>query len=345
MPTTIQCQSDDAFSGILANLDGSLAVSTYQAGKLMLIGWHDERPRVFMREMDKPMGIAIRGASMAVGLAKSVLMLANAPSLAHNFAEPGDSLDALFLPRATLHTGDIAVHEIAFDGRGELWMCNTHFSCLCSPSSLTSFEPKWMPPFISKLAPQDRCHLNGLAMLDGKPSVVSCFGVCDSDHGWRSNKTNGGCLVSVSENEVIATGLSMPHSPRWHDGKLWVLNSGLGQFLTIEPNSGDQTVVATLPGYVRGLLMAKDFAFVGMSMLRHQDDFQGLAVQDRTEPLVCGIAAVELRSGRVAGMFSFESGCTELFDIQLLSKARSGLLLTPDQAECENLFVVKPRGS
>ena len=52
-------------------------------------------------------------------------------------------------------------------------MDNTLFSCLAAASPTHTFRPLWRPPFVSRLAPEDRCHLNGLALRDGEPRYVT----------------------------------------------------------------------------------------------------------------------------------------------------------------------------
>ena len=105
-------------------------------------------------------------------------------------------------------------------------------------------------------APQDsvRCHLNGLAIQDGRVRWVTAFGTTDTPQGWREAKSNG-VILEVPSGEVIARGLSMPHSPRWYAGKLWVLESGRGTVATVDPGTGVVSTVAELPGFTRGLAL------------------------------------------------------------------------------------------
>src|SRR5947207_9982868 len=144
----------------------------------------------------------------------------------------------------------------------------TRFSCLCTLDPDYSFVPRWQPPFISALAAEDRCHLNGLAMVDGRPRYVTALGESDTARGWRANKPRGGCLIDVDSGAVLSRGLSMPHSPRWHDGRLWVLESGTGQLLLIDGATGRRQRIAEVPGFGRGLAMAGPYAFIGLSKIR-----------------------------------------------------------------------------
>jgi len=103
---------------------------------------------------------------------------------------------------------------------------NTRFSCLSTRDANFSFVPRWRPKFISSLAAEDRCHLNGLAMREGRPRYVTALGESDARAGWREKKASRGCLIDVESGEIISSELSIPHSPRWHERRLWV-SSGI----------------------------------------------------------------------------------------------------------------------
>src|SRR5205823_7093080 len=139
-----------------------------------------------------------------------------------------------FLPRFCYVTGDIRGHEMAWVG-DELWVVNTHFSCLSSLHPEYSFVPRWRPPFVTALTPDDRCHLNGLVAVDGRPKYVTALGETNVSNGWRPEKARGGILIDVPSGEVVARGLSMPHSPRVYAGQVWVLDSGTGQLQVVDP--------------------------------------------------------------------------------------------------------------
>src|SRR6185295_3767641 len=228
--------------------------------------------------------------------------------------EPAGQHDACFLPRSCHVTGDIGVHEMAW-AADELWVVNTRFSCLCTLHPDYSFVPRWRPPFITALAAEDRCHLNGLAVVENEPRFVSALGATDQRDGWRANKLNGGCLIEVKSGEIISRGLSMPHSPRWHDGKLWLLESGTGQLLMIDPVTGQREPLAELPGFARGLALCGRYAFVGLSKIRATSAMDGVPLAARREKLKCGVAVVDLAAGRVCGLLEFQSAVEEIFDV------------------------------
>lgn len=314
----IECAASAEFQGWLSQAGGSLAITTYQAGKVAMIGWDGRQITLLMREFDKPLGLAVQGNRIALASRHDLWLFSNARPLAHDYLEesPG-RYDALYLPRVSFHTGDLHTHDVVFQG-DELLIANTRFSCLARLSRDYCFTPVWKPDFVTDLVPEDRCHLNGVAVVDGRPKYVTALGTTDTAGGWRENKAAGGVLMDVDTNAVVCGGMSMPHSPRWYDNRLWALNSGAGELLMINPSSGESAVVCGLPGYLRGLCFAGPYALVGLSKIREKHIFGGLPIQERCDRLRCGVAVVDLRSGAWAGMFEFTSGCEELYDVQFL---------------------------
>jgi uncharacterized protein (TIGR03032 family) len=264
---------------------------------------------------------------IAVGARAQIWFLNGAPELAPRI-EPAGRHDACFVTRSSRFTGEIQGHEMAWSGE-DLWIVNTAFSCLCTLHPEHSFEPRWRPSFVSALAPEDRCHLNGLAMKDGRPKYVTVLGESDLPHGWRPGKAKGGALIDVESSETVTRGFAMPHSPRVYEGQVWLLHSGEGRLIRIDPASGRHDDVAALPGYARGLAFAGPFAFIGLSKVRETSTFGGMPIAARREELKCGIGVIDLRTGRLAAHLEFASGIDEIFDVQVLPGARSPMLSGP----------------
>ena len=323
----IECRNTEPFANWLAQLNGSLAVTTYQAGKVALLGWRGQQLSLLMRQFTKPMGLAVGPGKLALATRHEITLFADAALLAKDLLidQPG-RYDALYLPRATYHTGDVNVHDVAFGSDG-LWFVNSRFSCLSALSKDFSFVPRWKPSFVSEVVPEDRCHLNGLAMVDGKPKYVTALGECDNVGGWREKKATGGIMIDVETGNVVLRGLSMPHSPRWHNGHVWLLNSGAGELLAFDPKAGSAGVVCTLPAYLRGLCLIGRYAVVGMCQIREKHIFGGLPIQQKFEKLLSGLAVIDLPTGNVVGMFEFTAGCTEIYDVQYLPGIRNANIL------------------
>ncbi len=326
-PASVEINASRQFTPWLYSQNLSLAFTTYQVGKIFFIGLQaDGKLSVFERSIDRCMGLCAEGNNLYVGSLYQLWRFANAlePGQEHN------GYDAVYLPQISYVTGDLDIHDIALrkeeDNKNSLIFVNTLFSCLGTESETHSFVPLWKPPFISKLAAEDRCHLNGLAMKDGKPKYVTAVSQSDVADGWRDKRLDGGCVVDVESNEVILTGLSMPHSPRWYRDKLWLLNSGTGEFGYADVQSGKFEAVAFCPGYLRGFAFHGDFAIVGISQPRHNRTFRGLPLDEQlqvkqAEPR-CGLLVIDLRSGDVVHSLRIEGVVVELYDVVALPGIR-----------------------
>jgi len=309
---------------ILENLQATLLITTYQAGKLLAVGAHDGRLQVSFSNYDHPMGVAASPQGLAVGTRREVHFFRAAHETVAGVGMPG-SYRACYVPRASFCTGAIRGHDLAW-GRDGLWVVNTLFSCLCTLHEDYSFVPRWRPAFVTELADEDRCHLNGLAMEGGVPRYVTALGETNDREGWRAGRATGGCLIDVTNEAIVTRGLSMPHSPRVHGGQLWVLNSGHGVLATVDRRTGKMDVVERVPGYARGLAFAGNFAFVGLSRIRESAVFGGLPLERDGGPLHCGVAVIDLLAGRTVAVFQFLSGVEEIFGLEVLPGAAHTLL-------------------
>jgi uncharacterized protein (TIGR03032 family) len=342
VPTAVEFRytQTDSFVDLLGRLGVSLLVTTYQANKLLVARATRGGLSTLVRTFERPMGLAADGRRLALGTRNQVWFFRNAPDIAPR-VEPAGQHDACFLPRSCHVTGDIGVHEIAWAGE-ELWVVNTRFSCLCTLHPDYSFVPRWQPPFITGLAAEDRCHLNGMALVDGTIRYVTALGETDAPNGWRPNKGQGGCLIDVAGGETVARGLSMPHSPRWHDGRLWLLESGTGRLLAVDARAGRWQAVAELPGFARGLALLGSYAFIGLSKIRQTSAMDGVPLAERRDELKCGVAVVDLRGGRLAAFLEFQSAVEEIFDVQLLPGPRFPEVLGFQKEDINHTFVVPP---
>jgi len=319
----LELQTSRQFPNFLAEQNLSLAITTYQAGKLFLIGLRpDGRLSVFERTLERCMGLCATPTTLHVATLYQIWRFQNvlAPGTLHQ------EHDTLFAPRMSWVTGDLVVHDLALLPDGRPIFANTLFSCLATVSDQDSFIPVWKPPFISRLAAEDRCHLNGLAMRDGQPAFVTVVGRSDVADGWREHRRDGGCVIDVASNEVVATGLSMPHSPRLRDGRLWLLNSGTGEFGWIDIASGRFEPVAFCPGYMRGLSFIGDFALIGLSLPRDNRTFNGLPLNEAlvargAEPR-CAVLVIDLRTGDAVHWMRFSGVVQELYDVAAIPGVR-----------------------
>lgn len=312
------------FPDWLAQMRTSLAFTTYQAGKLFLIGLQpDGRLSLFERTLNRCLGLWGNAQSLYLSSLYQLWRF-------ENLLGPGETYegyDRCYTPRVGWVTGDIDAHDLALDARGRIVFVSTLFSCLATVSETHSFTPLWQPPFISRLAAEDRCHLNGLAMRDGVPGWVTAVSRTDIADGWREHRREGGCLIDVQRNEVVLTGLSMPHSPRWYRDRLWLHNSGTGEFGYADLKSGTFVPVAFCPGYLRGLAFVGDYAVAGLSKPRRDRAFSGLYLEERLEKegvgARCGLVVIDLKRGDTVHWLRIEGEVVEeLYDVVSLVGVR-----------------------
>jgi uncharacterized protein (TIGR03032 family) len=333
-PSPLRSVHTTTFPAILEQLGSSLLVTTYQAGKLVVLRSDAGVINTHFRAFNKPMGMAVARGRLGIGTAVDVWEFRNVPAVAAKLEPPGKH-DACFLPRSAHVTGDVQIHEMAYvsgrrvsdniAGEDELWFVNTRFSCLATHDPNHSFSPVWRPRFISQLTPDDRCHLNGLGLdEDDQPRWVTALGETDSAGGWRDNKKSGGILIDMESNEVVVRGLSMPHSPRWHAGRLWLLESGTGSLGHVDLGSGRYEPIVRLDGFTRGLAMVGNLAFVGLSQVRETAVFSGIEITERLQETerTCGVWVVDIHRGQIVAFLKFEEAVQEIFAVALLPGMR-----------------------
>ena len=317
----------------------ALAITTYQIGKLFLIGAPGpDRLSVTERTFERCLGVAVSGGALFLAGRNNIMRF-------DNVVPPGQSLeghDAVYVPQVAWYTGDVFTHDLGVLASGRPVFINTLFGCLATVDEGSSFRPVWLPPFLSALRPEDRCHLNGLAMEDGRPRYVTAAGQTDSAGGWREGRVGGGCVIDVTYDAVIATGLTMPHSPRVAGGQLYLCNAGTGELGTIEPASGRFVPIAFCPGFTRGLVLHAGHALVGLSLPRQSRDFSGMPLDDRLkaagrEP-ECVLEVIDLTRGERAHWLRIGGVVRELYDIALIPNARTPMVVGFAQDQINRLI-------
>lgn len=306
------------FAEWLSSIGSSLAFTTYQAGKLFLVGrQEDGRLSLFERSFDRPMGLATDDDGFWMATRHSLVRF-------RNLLSPFDrhqQYDALFSPLRTHVTGDVDAHDLALDESGRPVFVATLFNCLATIDDRHSFSPVWRPPFVDRLVPEDRCHLNGLAVENGLPAFVTAVSTSNVSEGWRTGRRDGGVVISVATGDIVASGLSMPHSPRLHGGRLWLLNAGTGEVGFVD-NGGRFEAIAFCPGFLRGMCIIGDHAVVGLSRLRESVTLRGLDIEARLDrdgaKAACGLRVINLVSGNVEHALHIEGLVEELYDVAVL---------------------------
>ena len=337
----------------LARNNISVAFTSYQSGLLYFVGRNTEGGiNVHEAAMPKPIGLCLdrkTGLTMTAGY-----------QIMHfeNVLEPdqriNEMFDACYVPRRVHVTGALDAHDVGLNGDGKTIFVNTRYNCLATTSPRHSFESVWKPPFISDLVDEDRCHLNGLAMEDGRPRYVTAVSRSNTIDGWRDRRADGGIVIDVESNEIVCEGLSMPHSPRMHNGELWVLSSGTGELGMVDFKKGNEgkgsnaieakgrfEPRAFCPGYLRGLTFHGNFAFVGLSKPRYKR-FEGLELDQRLEDADsepwCGVQIIDLTSGTCVDWFRIDGAIAELYDLEIIPSYACPMAVAPTSEEAATLI-------
>jgi uncharacterized protein (TIGR03032 family) len=340
-----EIQVSRGFAAWLLSNQLSLAFTSYQTGQLFLVGVLPNGNVSFNQQnFQRAMGVCYQYGHLMLGSLFQVWRL-------ENMLRPGEignkAFDSVMVPRNAQTTGDIDVHEIALDRAGRVVFVNTKYSCLATFSPTHSFRPIWKPPFISKLAPEDRCHLNGLAMVDGAPKYVTAVSRGDVISGWRERRHEGGVLIDVETNRVVTDRLSMPHSPRVWDGGVYALDSGRGFLIRVDPETGDKTDICFCPGFLRGLAFHNGHALVTVSKPR-KGAFTGLALDDALrerdgEPW-CGVLVIDVRNGGIVEWVSLKGHITECFDVAAMPGVRCPMSVGVGSLEIQTTLTVDDWG-
>ncbi len=332
----------------LIEMKSALVFTSYQSGFLYMLGGSPNgSAQLHQSGMPKPMGLCADGPGRLVMTADAEVMRLE------NILDAGQQInqtyDGCFVPRTAHFTGRLDAHDVGVDEGGDIIFVNTRYNCLAKVSQRHSFLPIWKPDFVSDIVDEDRCHLNGLAMRDGKPAFVTAVSKSDTVDGWRDRRSEGGVVIDVEKNEVICEGLSMPHSPRWHDGKLWVLNSGTGELGYVKMPEGKAKLgsfvrVAFCPGFLRGLTFRGDLAFVGLSRPRYKR-FEGLSLDQKlkevdSEPW-CGVQVIDTKKGNCVDWFRIDGDIGELYDVEVVEGFYCPMTVSPSSPDAATLITIE----
>lgn len=335
------------FAALLDQLGGSLAFTTYQSGRLFFVGPKPGKGlHISERRFPRPMGLAVSEDGNRLFLACQYQIYRF-----DNFLPPGKTADAgedaVYVPRVAWFTGDLDAHDMGIGPTGQPVFVNTSFGCVAQVSDGFSFRTLWKPPFLSQIVREDRCHLNGMAVENGVPRYVTAVSRSDVTDGWRDRRQNGGIVMDVQTGETVCEGLSMPHSPRLHQGRIWVVNSGHGMLGWVDPATKTFNPVAFCPGYARGLALVGKYAFIGLSRARENRTFQGLPLDGelarRDVEARCGILIVDIETGAVAGWLRIEGAVTELYDVQFVPGFRQAAAIGFTTDEITRLISIDDR--
>jgi uncharacterized protein (TIGR03032 family) len=332
-------QASPGFVRWLHEQNAALAITTYQIGKLFLVGAPTpDKLSVTERTFRRCLGISVVGDSIYLAGLNNIMRFENVVPKGQHL----EGHDAVYVPQVAWYTGDVFAHDVGALPSGRPIFVNTLFSCLATVDERTSFCPVWQPPFVTALRPEDRCHLNGLAMEDGVPRFVTAAGQTDAPRAWREVRAGNGCVVDIATREVIATNLTMPHSPRLHSGHLYICNAGTGELGEIELTTGRFNPIAYCPGFARGIEFVGGKVLVGLSLPRQHRDFSGLPLDDRlkqegAEPQ-CMVQVIDLAHGRTDHWLMLGGVVRELYDIACIVGLRTPMAVGFAQGQINRLI-------
>lgn len=370
-PFDFSSEFSENFPGILKTLNISLAVTSYQAGRLIFIRTPDgEVIDTNFKAFPRPMGIHADEERLTIGTLTQVIDFRRNDKLLHQI-QSGDldeskltrkvrdkrseeqqkrflevrkkeleqlrQADSLYIPRASLTTGMINIHDIDWGDEG-LWVVNSTFSCLATLDPEHSFVPRWKPHFISELAPEDRCHLNGMTLKDGKPKYVTTFNKFNQRDSWHNSTEFDGTLMDVDNNEILLDGLCMPHSPRYHEGKVYFCDSGKGLICRYDPETGKREDLLKVQGYPRGMDFYGPIMFVGMSRLRATDIKRPAPISKEFEETFCGIRVINIETAEILASIDFQGDVDQIYDIAVVPESISPDLLEPGHYRIRHVF-------
>lgn len=324
-PAPFSCNYTPNIPELLIALNCTIAITTYQAGKLVFFSaTGPDRLIQLPRDFHKAMGLAVDDRRIAVATKDEVVVLADASGLARNYA-PQTGYDALYLPRAVYYTGEVDIHDMEWGAHG-LYAVNTRFSCLSVLDDHYSFRPFWKPPFITEFLPDDFCHLNGMAMQNHQPKYVTLLGASTTAKGWRDNVLNGGLIIDVESNETVMHGLPMPHSPRLYQGDLYLLLSAKGEIVKANTQNNTYEVITRVDGFIRGMAKCGDYLVVGMSRLRQNTStFRDLPFAQKA--IHSGLEFIHLPTGVSVGHIRYQASVEEIYDVKIIPhRIRPGIL-------------------
>jgi uncharacterized protein (TIGR03032 family) len=328
---------------ILYQLNCTIVLSTYQAGKLVFLS--AEKPDKLVqlsRTFEGAMGIATTKNKLAVACKSEVNIMVNSPAMAKTYPPKQNTYDALYLPQATYLTGQLSLHDMHWKNT-ELYAINTLFSSVVKIGEDYSFEPIWKPKFISSLAPEDRCHLNGMAVKNNEIEFVTALGETDTFHGWRDKKLSGGVLIHVPSGEIVLRNLAMPHSPRVYNNKVYMLLSAAGELIEADIEKGTYQLINSLGYFVRGMEKFGDYLFIGHSKLRHQTSaFRDLPIAEKSQK--AGVIILHLPTGSVVGKIEYENSVDEIYDVKILPGVSRPNIINPSHPS-NKLAITTPTDS
>ena len=328
----------------------SFLISSYKTANIYFLGSitdprdGQDKISLWMSNFNRPMGIHATKDTVWISSSGNIWKYKNigAKPDTTNVGE----FDACFIPQSAYFSNDCDSHDLCVDSTGNVYYVSATFCCICQPSETHSFKVFWKPSWISKITSEDRCHLNGMCCRDGKPRYVTAVSLSDSKGAWRNHRVGKGVVYDIVEDKLACTGLSMPHSPRFFNNKLWVLDAGTGWLGYVDFEKKELKKTLWLPGYLRGMSFVGDkYMVVGSSESRHEGTFQGLPLGEELKKrgleAICGFFVIDMKTWVIVHTFQFHGKSNEIYDVVAVEGVKRGQLIELNDPDGKTLYKVK----
>lgn len=327
-------------AAVMQELGISLMLTSYTSGRVFVFGYRQESDSIVQSgfRIKKPAGIAKSGCLLAIAGDNGVTVFRYDARLAH--PQNNELYRSVFYPVREFKTYHLNLHDLAFTRQGLVGVC-TGQNCLgqIDNTDYLQYRSLWQPDFIGNFSFSDCCHLNGMATDEqGQIRYVTAFSQSSSNESWRERAGLGtGLVIDVQTQAHVATGLSMPHSPRWYQGRLYYLNSAAEQLYCFDPLTGQNQLLLQAEGFLRGMDFYQHYAFIGISRLRKTSSFGFLPIANRV--IKPGFIIVDLLKQEIVGDVVLPEGVDEVFDLKLLTEPGPANLYDPDKPNIQQACI------
>jgi len=337
-----------AFTVWLLENKCSIVISCYRKHKLFCLGvqGNGEVSTYFLNTL-RPMGlVAHNNMLISSSLGNITTYVADSDE---NHKEWG-YFDSIYRPTHVYLSADSDVHDLRIDpATSSIYYVSALFNCICTPSTTKSFNVYWTPPWITKDKHgnppcEDRCHLNGMALFEGKPRFVTACCISDYHQAWREHQGEG-VVYDILEETIVAHGLWAPHSPNWYRNQLWIAEAGTGQFGYVDLDTRKFVPKKFVPGFIRGITFFKNFALVNTSMDRHDVAFKdiplGDILQKENRSVRAGVHVIDMDTPGldIKHWFEFLDPKTELYDIACIENTRRIRILETNELKSDKFYL------
>jgi uncharacterized protein (TIGR03032 family) len=228
---------------VLERLGCSVLLTAPAADRLVSIRRDGYRVNTHFHRSARPRAVAHAGRRLAVAGDRCVTAYVDRPEAQTDAS--ADQGTAHFVQDQRWSLEADGIEDLAFAG-DRILLAASELGCV-ELAGDHGLRPVWRPPAAAGQ------RLTGIAITGERLAYAT---------------VDGGCVVDVDSDEIVVSDLSQPCAPRWHDRRLWLLESGRRALCELELATGASRTVAELPGLPTGLALAGGVAVVCLSPAR-----------------------------------------------------------------------------